>query len=436
MLSKKQLFLYVLIFLSLLFLLIACKQNTNKDSNTINDFELEDVTLTFMMWDDWGQGFEENVKLKIEAEFPHITIENVGGDTGNKDWIEESLAAGIIPDIIFAHRQYHVALLDEYELGYDMSELLEKHQFELSRYEDAHLDEWKSWTQGEIWLLPFMSDVYALHYNKDIFDMFGVEYPTDGMTWNEVIELATKVTGEHNGVQYQGLEIGGGGHLPLTQVIGTEQLIDPETDDVLWVDNPYVKAYLEMVERVHQIQGNELPEGNPWLEERTLAMQTLWLDTHITEDFNFDIVTYPEWEGIGNIGPMAGGWAYGITKPSENKDAAMEVLKFLYADKNIGGLGESIIHAPFKHLFTGDVDLNNMLSGGKLDKFKDINLDALYKMKPAGGPTTRSKFDVGAFNQIENLNNDFIKSGLDVNTFLRELKEKEVVRILEEKGEN
>lgn len=420
------------------------KENNRNDNNNANEIEYvddsildEETTVTFMMWDDWGQGFEENIREKVEDAYPNITIENIGGDTGNKDWIEDALTADIIPDIIFAHRQYHVALLEEYRLGYDMTDLLEKHQFDLSRYEEEHLEEWKSWTQGEIWLLPFMADRYALHYNKDIFDAFGVDYPTDGMTWYEVIELAEQVTGEHNGIQYQGFDVAGGGHLAMTQIIGRNQLIDPETEEVLWVDDPYVKEYLEMLERIALIPGNEMPEeGNPWVDTMTVAMRTLWLEMHTPDELNFDIVTFPEWDDAPGIGPMYGGWAFGITEPSENKDAAMAVLKFLYEDENIIGLGEAPIHAPFNHLFLGDVDYDQYLQAERLQKFQGKNLDALYKMKPAGGPEYRSEFDVGAFTQIEHLNGEFYESDLDVNSFLRELKEKEEIRILEEKGMN
>lgn len=446
-----------LVFLGCLFIvLVGCqssdssgkKRNENNgttqtnNESAVNEYVDENIldeeaTITFMMWDDWGQGFEENIKNVVEEQYPNITIENIGGDTGNKDWIEDALTADIIPDIIFAHRQYHVKLLEEYRLGYDMTDLLEKHQFDLSRYEEEHLEEWKSWTQGEVWLLPFMADRYALHYNKDIFDAFGVEYPRDGMTWSEVIELAMEVTGEHNGIQYQGLDVAGGGHLAMTQIIGRNQLIDPETDEVLWVDDPYVKEYLEMLDRIRSIPGNEMPEeGDPWVDTMTVAMRTLWLDMHTPEELNFDIVTYPEWEDAPGIGPMYGGWAFGITEPSENKDVAMAVLKFLYEDENIIGLGESPIHAPFNHLFLGDVDYDQHLQAERLQRFQGKNLDALYKMKPAGGPEYRSEFDVGAFTQIEHLNGEFYESDLDVNSFLRELKEKEEIRILEEKGMN
>src|SRR5690625_3651660 len=81
------------------------KENNRNDNNNANEIEYvddsildEETTVTFMMWDDWGQGFEENIREKVEDAYPNITIENIGGDTGNKDWIEDALTADIIPD--------------------------------------------------------------------------------------------------------------------------------------------------------------------------------------------------------------------------------------------------------------------------------------------------------------------------------------------------
>ncbi|MEK3889071.1 ABC transporter substrate-binding protein [Bacillus sp. FSL K6-3431] len=424
---------YTMLFVLVLFLLVGCSKE--KDVATSVNESDENVTLTVMMWDDWGQDYGKYIKEAVEEQFPHITLENVGGDTGNKEWIENALAADVVPDIIFAHRQYHVDLLKEYELGYDMTELMERHEFDLSRYDQGHLDEWKSWSNGETWLLPFMTDRYVLQYNKDVFDTFGVDYPTDGMNWQDVIDLAAKVTGERNGVQFQGLSIEGNAHLPLTQIIGQTQLIDPDTDEVLWTKNPYVSQWLQMVEQVNKIPGNIPPEGGEdiWSVARTLAMRPLWLDMSTPEDLNWDIVTYPQWKEAPNIGPLAGGWALGVTAASKHKDEAMEVMKFLYSDEHIGNLGETPIHAPFPHLFE-NINISEKLEGENFAKFTDKNLESLFKLKAAGGPKSRSKYDVGAFLQIEHVGTDFLKSGLDVNDFLRELTEKEEIRIKDEKG--
>lgn len=415
--------------------------NSEVNNNDINnDSYIEEdpdpITLTIMMWDDWGQDFEKHIVEAVEDEFPHITLNSVGGDTGNKERIEDEIAEGTVPDIIFAHRQYHVPLLREYGLAFDMTDLLEKHAFDLSRYETAHLEEWKAWTGGEIWLLPFMRDIYGLLYNKDIFDLFGVEYPTDDMTWDEILNMAAELTGIRDDRQYIGIDLRSHNHVYLTQVIGDSQLIDPETDEVLWTEDESVKKWLEMVERTYQMPEETLEHNSYhyWVEERTLALLPLWLERGTPEDLNVDIAVFPEWQEAPGVGPMAGGWAFGITEPSEHKDAAMEVLKFLYEDENIVHLGESPIHAPFDHLYK-DYDFDEALAHNELfEPFIGTNVEALYELSSPSGPEYRSEYDDGAFQVIENLGNDFIDSGLDINSFLRELKEEEEIRIKDEKA--
>lgn len=426
--------------LFILFFLVSCSSaKDDRDREVVHAEEtkedLDPITLKFMMWDNWGQDFDKYIKEAVEDEFPHITLEHIDGDTINVDWLEDALAKGKVPDIIFSQRQYHVNSLRDYELGFDMTELIEKHEVDLSRYDPEHLEEWKSWTKGEVWMLPFLRDIYALHYNKEIFDLFGVEYPTDDMTWDEVIELAEKVTGVRDGVQYYGLDIREDNHLALTQIIGDQQLIDPETDEVLWTDNPAVKQWLEGVEQVYDMPDDKVDRYSEesWVEDRVLAMRPLWLDMETPDDVEMDIVTFPQWEEKPGIGPMAGGWALGVTEPSEHKDEAMKVLKFLYEDERIGTLGESPIHAPFDHLYE-DVNLDDLLNSEELEKFKGKNLEALYQLTPSGGPSLRSEHDVGTFYRLGALGWDFIESGLDVNSFLRKVKEEEEIRIQDEKG--
>ncbi|MBO5622782.1 MAG: extracellular solute-binding protein, partial [Butyrivibrio sp.] len=47
---------------------------------------------------------------------------------------------------------------------------------------------------GNLYELPFRSDIWVLFYNKDIFDAAGVDYPTNDMTWEEYDKLARSVT--------------------------------------------------------------------------------------------------------------------------------------------------------------------------------------------------------------------------------------------------
>ncbi|MFQ7768057.1 MAG: extracellular solute-binding protein [Fusicatenibacter saccharivorans] len=40
-----------------------------------------------------------------------------------------------------------------------------------------------------------MGECFCLAYNKDMFDKFGVEYPTNDWTWDDLAENARKFAG-------------------------------------------------------------------------------------------------------------------------------------------------------------------------------------------------------------------------------------------------
>ena len=106
--------------------------------------------------------------------------------------------------------------------------------------------------------MPTASDNYALFYNKEVFDLFGVSYPTEDLTWDAVVDLAKKLTGERDGIQYHGLEMGPGfagteALVPLKQL--NVYLTDLETGEVLITKEPAVTKYLELMKKFYSIPG-------------------------------------------------------------------------------------------------------------------------------------------------------------------------------------
>lgn len=57
---------------------------------------------------------------------------------------------------------------------------------------------------GKMMSLPLYGGTRAILYNKEIFDFFGVEYPTTSMTHAELLEMAKKLTGDMNGTKVYG----------------------------------------------------------------------------------------------------------------------------------------------------------------------------------------------------------------------------------------
>jgi len=54
--------------------------------------------------------------------------------------------------------------------------------------------------QGEYYGIPFKQEVWCVYYNKDLFDVAGVPYPSGSWTWDDYIATAKKLTDASKGV--------------------------------------------------------------------------------------------------------------------------------------------------------------------------------------------------------------------------------------------
>jgi multiple sugar transport system substrate-binding protein len=116
------------------------------------------------------------------------------------------VAAGTTPDMLML---WNGSLSGLNELGImgDITPLVKKFNVDLTRFETEAIDAVKiASPKGELYGLPYTQQLNALYYNRNLFDKFAVDYPKDGMTWEDAIALAKKVTRTDGGVQYYGLD--------------------------------------------------------------------------------------------------------------------------------------------------------------------------------------------------------------------------------------
>ncbi|MFS0612713.1 ABC transporter substrate-binding protein [Lederbergia ruris] len=430
----------LLIFMSLL--LAACTSKTNgpEESGENENVEPEPITLKFLHAhgiDD--EGFEKQYKNPIEDEFPYITIERI--DTGDLD---ELIAKGEMPDIYFVENPVNIKNYIESELVLDLSDLIEKHDFDLNRIQPNILSEHRTFSDGNLYTIPLSLGLTALHYNKDIFDLFGVEYPTDHMTWDEVVSLAEKVTGEREGVQYHGLQ-------PAFPSILYDQrgitFVDPDTDESRIMNDEFREEFvkvLQTMERLASIPGNIPKEesdaflfewGDQFISGRNVAMLPLWqlIEWYTSDEtFNFDIVTYPEWEDLPGITRPSKAFSLGVTATSKYPDDAFKVIAYLLSDEKqiewakagqASALNDSEIN---KHLFEDLIEERPHAS--------DLNIEALTKQTPSAGSDHYSEYEHLAGGIYDNMVREIVEEGKDINTVLREGDEALTILLEDEKA--
>lgn len=408
------------------FIFSACAAADKPKEESYND-EPNPITLKIHFGED--ENFIDSYIKPAEDAFPYITFEHVEGE------YDDLIAEGNIPDILFFWNKGDAAEAAEYELTYDMTDLIEESGFDISRFDSNHLAEWQVVSNDEIWALPTSTARFALMYNKDIFDTFGVEYPEDGMNWDEVIDLAEQVTGERNGTEYRGLYMPNH-EAPIFWTAGNP--IDPETEEPIWTQSEEVRDYFDLYKRAYSIPGNpyipEHWEEDGWEDlfgEGKLAMVAQFFSQPNEEaNVNWDIATYPEPEN----GVASRGWAMGVSAPSEHKEDVMKVFDFWFSDDQLlnntfmGGP----LYLPFQHLYDNDAALDEALEReGKI--WENRNMEALFSLPIAEPPEAFSKYnDESVIN--ESLYEFVNGEQMDLNTLLREKYEEEITRIKEEKA--
>jgi multiple sugar transport system substrate-binding protein len=178
--------------------------------------------------------FKNLIAAPIHTKYPNITVEMRRNTTGDKG-VQDLIAGGDFPDFIFTTYP-RITLHRDLGTSYDLTELVKTHKMDLGKFDPAAMETSRVYGGGKdkLYAIPFSLNFFALFYNKDLFDTFGVTYPTDGMTWDDVYEMARKFTRVVDGVQYRGVVLPGlldlSTQLTLPYVSQTTGKANVETD--------------------------------------------------------------------------------------------------------------------------------------------------------------------------------------------------------------
>jgi multiple sugar transport system substrate-binding protein len=333
--------------------------------------------------------FEARFAQAALKKYPHFTFEHHSSAVRNlKDTIEIDR---VTPDIGYGVNiaDYRTGFLPK-NLARDITDLIEAADFDLNQFDPGTIQTIRNLSGGKLYGLPNTSNPIVLFYNKDIFDAFNVPYPTDGMTWDEVFELAQKVTGEVNGTKYVGF---GSFHQFL---FGMNQLslplIDDETGQAT-VNNAGFKQLVENLLRFYQIPGGigegYNPDGNGnddlvrFYEQKDLAMVVSLLSSVNRPGFdqlNWDMVTAPTFPDRPGIGFQDGVNFNFISSTSENPEAAFQALAEYYSEENQIELAKLMIVTPL-------VNEKVRAALGEAPKLQGKNVNAVYGNQFAPTPT-------------------------------------------------
>jgi len=187
---------------------IACTKDNSGDEETERVLRV----ATSMDYGDEGEWFRQQFTEIFEFAHKNIKIEYVpimdssmrygyggGMKEGEKqpdpmEKLKEVMQGTNPPDVVMFNLQEMGQLISE-NLLQPLDPLISKDKFDTTDIVPAVIDGLKAGsTDGKLYALAPTFSSSALIYNKKIFDEAGVPYPTDNMTWDDVFDLARRVT--------------------------------------------------------------------------------------------------------------------------------------------------------------------------------------------------------------------------------------------------
>lgn len=125
-----------------------------------------------------------NVDIQVVSTQSIYTSENTDYEKATLEFIEKEN-----PDILMLSSDQYKKMAEEGKL-YDLDAVIEKEKYDTEGLIPGLVDYLKELGGGKLYALTpnFYSQV--LYYNKDVFDKYQIAYPTDRMSWDQVLQLA------------------------------------------------------------------------------------------------------------------------------------------------------------------------------------------------------------------------------------------------------
>ncbi|UUZ97159.1 extracellular solute-binding protein [Paenibacillus sp. P25] len=261
-----------------------------------------------------------------------------------------------------------------------------------------------------------------------MFDKFGVPYPKDGMTWDDLYDLNVKMTRNFDGTQYYGIGASYNHQVLLNQL--SIPIVDGASMKVTYDTDPRWNAWVQNLVRFYQSPGNDLlkanqlnepNERNRFFKDRTVAMFMALTALHTEKeinDMNWDIAPFPSFKDSPGVGPQAYPCFFYVTSMSDHKDDAFQAIAYLTTDEyqlqrsKEGKFLSVLSNKSIRQAFGQDNSL-----------YKGKHITALQPEQYA--PASEfNKYSSTVNGDLGAAMKDIILSGKDINTALRETAEK------------
>lgn len=375
----------------------------------------EPVKLVFFSDAGWSpEAFDERFGNAMRKKFPNYTIEYIKAVKGKT--LADMVAAGDQIDVYWQAVDNTIPNMLQYQLQYDMSDLIKKHGIDLSKLEPSSIQAIRDMSDGKMYALPLVNNTAALYYNKDLFDKFGVDYPKDGMTWDDVITLAQKMHRTEGDQSYYGIASSTQPHANLSPL--SVPIIDPKTMKSMFLSDDRWKIIMNQLVEMKKTLGDQNIYATEFVKDKNIAMLDALANQFLNVDMtsmNWDMVSYPTDKEAPGVGPQPLPTLFGITATSKHKDEATEVLKYMLSPEVQKDLSERGVIP----ILQDDAVIKAFATK---TKYKDKNFQAIVS-KPFAPLAPRTKYEGRARHLYSLIIDDLAAGKTDMNTAFRSVDE-------------
>ena len=217
-------------------LLAACANGKGKVTPTVEPLAAPGVTIIFACYDWLCADFEKlaeefhelNPGVKVQLVYTD-NISMLGGGRRGGDWSEEAVAElAAAADTTQANLDYR-----DLQTGFfrDLQPFIEADRtFDTDDFYPGTLEAYQ-WSSGQ-WTMPGSVFLRFIHYDKDVFDEVGIDYPRPGWTWDDFLDKAKRLTVREGGqVTRYGFVDPSGESLALPMILGQAGPLVDQTAD-------------------------------------------------------------------------------------------------------------------------------------------------------------------------------------------------------------
>lgn len=220
----------------------------------------------------------------------------------------------------------------------DLDPFIKKFNFDLNRLEPATIELARDQSDHELMGLAAYVNTHILFYNNTLFDRFAVEPPKNGMTWDEIYDIARTMTRMEDGIQYLGFN-----YYFLTGTFFNLNpyalsWIEPGTNRVTMSEGKWPEIF-KTFERIYAINGMEDIRGSDALDvfnkEERIAM-LIRLSNGVSSSSlpeGWDIASFPMFEDNPGVGAGIEPIYFFIPRTSKQQDEAFMAISALLTDE-------------------------------------------------------------------------------------------------------